>query len=460
MTSQSSTRSAIFRNSHFTRCRVTVLAVLVILFNVAGAVVLQAGAGASGNPLTGTGSSFAAPAVESWVNTVTNAPYNLSLSYADTNSGDGRYEFANQLVDWAVTDIGYEGNTGNTPPSFAFDYVPIVGEGIPFMYHIPGLTQQLKLTSYTACGLLTGSITHWDSPSLAAANPGVTLPNLPVVPVTESDSAVTNFAMEQWCIAEQPALWTAFVHQQESQSGGPTDGVTISATSPNQAWPGIRWGLGRQSTAAVAGDVEDTSGAIGGVPTQDAVEDNFDGPNTDHDVALVENASGDYTAPTPIDGTSALTYATPEDNGTQDLDFNGLGANVYNPSTFSYLLTPTTGWSSADGQTMSAFINYALTLGQQIAPTYGYGSVGQPLEHFGINEVAADVPGSVSMTAAEQAFYNCGDLTPADAAAGNNSPSCGSSPPPNTPEAPYAVALPVLALAGLGGVFMIRRRPD
>ena len=64
------------------------------------------------------------------------------------------------------------------------------------------------------------------------------------------------------------------------------------------------------------------------------------------------------------------------------------------------------------------------------------------------------------MTATEQAYYNCGDLTPADAAAGNTTPSCLSGPGTGTPEAPYAVALPVLALAGFGGVVVIRRRRD
>jgi MYXO-CTERM domain-containing protein len=438
------------------------IAVLVILLNVAGAVVLQDGAGASGTPLIGTGSSFAAPAIDTWINAVTNAPYNLSLSYTNTNSGTGRYEFTNQTVHFAVTDIGYgEGNVDTTPPSFPFDYVPIVGEGIAFMYNIPGLTKQLRLTSYTACALLTGAITNWDSPTLAADNAGVTLPNLAVVPVAESDSAGTNYTMEQWCIAEQPALWAAFVNQQDSQLGGPTDGVALSATVANANWPGIAGGLDDQSTVEVAGDVEDTSGGIGAVQVQYAKDDGFDGTDPTKNVALVKNASGDYTGPTPVwDVSSALAYATPEDNGYQDLNFNGLGPNVYNPSTFSYLLTPTTGWSSADGQTMSTFFNYVLTLGQQTAPSFGYASLGQPLEHFGINEVAADVPGTVSMTAAEQAFYNCGDLTPADAAAGNTAPSCASSPGTGTPEAPYAIALPVLALAGFGGVFVIRRRRD
>jgi ABC-type phosphate transport system substrate-binding protein len=44
-------------------------------------------------PLSGTGSSFAAPAISTWVNAVRNAPYSLSLSYANSNSGTGRYEF-------------------------------------------------------------------------------------------------------------------------------------------------------------------------------------------------------------------------------------------------------------------------------------------------------------------------------------------------------------------------------
>jgi len=403
--------------------------------------------------LNGTGSSIDAPAIASWIVATSNAPYNLNINYTATNSGTGRFEFTNQTTDWAATDIGYIGNTDTTPPGFPFDYIPIVGEGIAFMYDIPGLNKQLQLTSYTACAILTGSITNWDNAALAVTNPGVTLPNLPIVPVTESDSAVTNYAMEQWCIGEQPALWAAFVSSEESQPGGPTDGVVLLPTTPNANWPGIKGGLDDQSTVAVAGDVATHAGAMGAVQTRYAQDYGF-GDN----VALVENASGDFTAPTPLDVTSALAYATPENDGSQDLNFNGLGPNVYNPSTFSYLLTPTTGWSSAKGQTMSAFVNYALTLGQQIAPNFGYASLGQPLERFGINEVADDVPGAAPMTTAEEVFYNCGDLTPSDVAAGNTTPSCESSPGNGLPEAPYAVALPVVALAAFGGVFILRRR--
>jgi phosphate transport system substrate-binding protein len=448
--------------AYLSRRRITLIVVLAVLLNVAGTVVLEADAGASGATLSGTGSSFAAPVMSSWIDAVSAAPYDLSLTYANSNSGTGRYEFTNQTVDFALSDIGYVGSTDTTPPGFPFNFIPITAGGIAFMYNIPGLTKQLQLSSYTACALLTGGITNWDSSALTADNPGVTLPNLPVVPVTESDSVGTNYVLEEWCIDEQPSLWAAFVTSQEDQQGGPTDGVALSATAPNSNWPGIQGGLDDQSTTAVAGDVEGTSGAIGAVQVQYAKDAGFDGTDPTKNVALVKNASGDYTGPTPVyDVSSALAYATQLPDGLHELNFNGLGPNVYNPSTYSYLLTPTTGWSSAKGETMSEFVDYALTLGQQAAPSFGYASLGESLEEYGINAVQKNVPGAVAPTAGEDAAFACGDLTPSEVQAGQTTPTCGvttQQPPPGTPEAPYAVALPVLALVGLGGVFVVRRR--
>ena len=98
--------------------------------------------------INGTGSSFASPAIDTWVNAVHGAPYSLSISWSPSNSGTGRYEFTNQTTDFAVSDIGYVGNTDTTPPSFPFNFIPITVGGIAFMYHIPGLTKQLQLSSY------------------------------------------------------------------------------------------------------------------------------------------------------------------------------------------------------------------------------------------------------------------------------------------------------------------------
>ncbi len=297
--------------------------------------------------LNGAGSSFAAPALEEFTNTVQGAPYSLNVNYTSSSSGDGRYEFTNQTTNFAATDIAYGlGSTDTQAPSFPFIYVPITAGGIAFMYNIPGLTSTLQLSSYSACAILTGGITNWNDPAIAKDNPGVTLPNLAIRPVTESDSAGTNYVLEEWCIAHQPALWAAFANHENSQSGGPTDGVAISAGSPNSNWPGLPSGLDQTTTAGVAGNIATNPGAIGAVQVKYATDLGFSATNAAHGVAAVLNASGKYTQPTAVDVASALAYATQQNNGTHQLNFNGVGPNVYNPSTYTYLLAKTTGCRS------------------------------------------------------------------------------------------------------------------
>jgi ABC-type phosphate transport system substrate-binding protein len=421
--------------------RLSAAGVAAAVVGVAVAVIGPSAPAGAAVTLNGTGSSFAAPAIESWVAAVSHAPYTLSLNYSSSSSGQGRYEFTNQTTDFAVSDTGYvSGAIGTTPPGFPFAFLPVTAAGVALMYNVPGLTKTLQLTSYTACAILTGGITNWSDSHIAQDNPGQSLPNLTIKPVTESDTAGTNYVLQEWCIAEQPNLWNAFASAQQAQPGGPCDGVPISPNSPTSNWPCILPnGLDDSNTTAVAGDVSANSGAIGAVQLQYAVDDGFSGSNPSKAVASVKNATGAFTQPTPINVASALAYATQLADGTHKLNFNGVGPNVYNPSTYSYLLTPTTGWNPAKGAVLSQFVNYVLTLGQQGAPRIGYATLGLSLERYGVDKVAKDVPGAVAPTPAESNAYSCGDLTPADVAAGKTTPTCGvtnataTSPASNTP---------------------------
>ncbi len=436
MGSQRINRSRSFVRALLQRARwsVALVATVVAVVFVAPAGVPPAGATSSAS-LAGNGSSFAAPAINQWDDSVGNPPYDLNIAYTPSSSGQGRYEFTNETVDFAVSDTGYvSSSVGTTPPSFHFDFIPITAAGVAFMYNIPGLTQTLQLTSYTACGLLTGQIKNWDDPSLKldGANAGVTMPNLPVLPITESDPAGTNFVLEEYCIDEQPALWAQYAH---NESGSPApSGIAISPTTPGSNWEAPGNGYDESSTAAVTSNVVNNAGAIGPVQVNYANDSGFTGANPAHGVAAVQNTSGDFTLPSPLDVASALAYATQQSNGTHVLNFNGAGKYVYNPSTYSYLLTPTTGWNSAKGKTMSNYVNYVLTLGQQLAPKFGYASLGLSLERYGIDQVTADVPGAVSPTSAENSAYSCGDFTPAEVQSGATSPTCGVTngvaPPP------------------------------
>jgi phosphate transport system substrate-binding protein len=325
------------------------------------------------------------------------------------------------------------------------------------VYNIPGLSHTLQLTSYTACLVMTGQVRNWDDPVFNedGANEGVSLPNLTILPVTESDPEGTNLAMEQYCIDEQPVVWAQYAQNEAGST--PPSGVPISATAAGSDWEAPANGFDEQSTSAVASTVASDHGAIGFVEENYAVYDGFSGSNPAMAVAEVRNASGDFTLPTPVDATSALTYDTARPDGTIQFDFDGFGPNVYNPSTVSYLLTPTTGWSPAKGDTMSQFLDFALTLGQQEAQRSGYASLGATLENYGLDATQSDLPGAAPETSDELAVC---DLTVSEVQAGQTTPSCGSSPGTGTPEAPFALALPAIAVGLFGTVFTIRRRKE
>ncbi len=403
-----------------------------------GLTAFAGGALANTVALNGTGSSFAAPAITQWNSDVSHAPYSLTMNYTSASSGVGRYQFTNETVDFAVSDTGYvNASTGTTPPSFPFQFIPVTAAGVAFMYNIPGLSQTLQLTSYTACLAMTGQVQSWDDPVFhqSGANPGVTLPNVPIRPITESDPAGTNYVLEEYCIAQQPAVWAKYA---SNVAGTLAQGVSISPTTPGSNWVPPGNGYDEQSTAAVASTVASNSGGIGAVQENYAVDSGFTGSNPAKSVAAVQNASGVFTLPTPVDVASALAYATQRSDGTHVLNFSGAGPHVYNPSTYSYLLTPTTGWAPSKGAAMSAYVNYVLTLGQQKAPSMGFASLGLSLERYGIDNVINKVPGAVSPTAAESQAYACGDLTPTEVQAGQTTPTCGvtnGTPPPPPPGA-------------------------
>ena len=374
--------------------------------------------------LNGEGSSFAGPEVTQWSIDTAKSPYNLNVSYSSQSSGDGRFQFANQTVDYAVSDIPYQPPQFDTAqPKFPFIYVPVTAGGLAFMYHINGLSGTLQLSSYSACAIFTGAVTSWNDPVIEKDNPGLSLPNLAIHPVIRSDLAGTNFVFQEWCIHEQPALWKAFVTSAAITSM-PGQVGDLSATSPRSDWPLFPNAVTQSGSANAADTVSNTdnNGYITAVETAYAIERHSP-------TASVQNPSGDYTQPSAVDVASALAYATQQPDGVHVLNFDGVGPHVYNPSTYSYLLARTTGWDPAKGAVLSQFANYALTLGQEKAPEIGYASLGLSLEQYGVNAIKAGVPGAVTPTAAEQAAYACGDLTPTEVQAGQTTPTCGVTNP-------------------------------
>jgi ABC-type phosphate transport system substrate-binding protein len=356
--------------------------------------------------LAGGGSSFAGIEMDQWTDDVQSIVPPVEISYTPSSSGNGRTYFRAGTYPFAVSDIPYQGEAaGDNAPSWPFEYIPIVAGGLSFMYNVPGITT-LKLNAAVACGIFTGEITSWNAPAIVALNPGVTLPNQEIIPVLRGDNAGTTWVLEDWCITEAPTVWASFVSYVNTNDENVTPPVTT--TTPSSQFPAVgsaQTAQGDSGTAAVVGSSTGTYAIT-------YVEPEYAREYGNKPVASVENASGDFVQPTPEDVAGALSYASGQSDGIQVLNFNGTGCNVYNPSTYSYMLARTDGsYGTGYGQTLGAFLNYVLTIGEKEASSIDYASIGLALEQYGIQQ-AQSIPGYPALTAVEQANFAAGDVTP------------------------------------------------
>ena len=230
------------------------------------------------------------------------------------------------------------------PPTFDYIYVPITAGGIAFMYNVPGLTKTSSSTGYTTCAILTGGITNWDNSQIAAANPGVTLPNLAIRPVTESDPAGTNYVLEEWCIDEQHVMGLPATTRTAIRATR----WSITPTVRIQ-WPAALLANGLDADLDGEGGqrrADQSWAASPGAPSTRSTP--IDAGNFRPGGRLEYNASGDYAQPTSVN-TARAGQGDPaaQRHPSTQLQRRGAGPYVYTQP--SYLLTPTEGWQAPAG---------------------------------------------------------------------------------------------------------------
>jgi ABC-type phosphate transport system substrate-binding protein len=89
--------------------------------------------------------------------------------------------------------------------------VPAFGYGVSVAYNIIGL-EGLILTPSVIAGMLNGTITSWEDPAIADANPGIDLTGLPPVTVVSLEQPTGSVeAMTAWLAKEAASDWTSGV---------------------------------------------------------------------------------------------------------------------------------------------------------------------------------------------------------------------------------------------------------
>ena len=196
--------------------------------------------------LLGAGATFPAPLITTMADEYRDLTGGrVTVNYQSIGSGGGIRQFTEQTVMFGMSEAflndGQLAAIAAAGGGIAFNIPITLGDVVP-SYNLPGVAKGLIFDGDTLAEIFLGNITTWADPQIAALNPGVRLPPLPITVVHRSDgSGTTN-------------IWTSYLTK-VSPAWAERVGF---ATSVN--WP---VGIGGNGNEGVAGVVQNTPGAIG-----------------------------------------------------------------------------------------------------------------------------------------------------------------------------------------------------
>ena len=351
-------------------------------------------------PISGSGSTWSQNALDQWRRNVNQ--YGLQVNYQGTGSSDGRNQFRNGTVDFAVSEIPYgltDGGVKDVPPQNRdFAYMPIVAGGTSFMYNLKiggKRVTNLRLSGENIARIFTGVAKKWNDPGIKKDNPGLSLPARNIVPVVRSDGSGTTAQLTTWLSKRYASFWDPYC-----KKAGRTTPCGITSNYPVVNGSGF---TAQSGSLGVSGYVsqEANDGTITYVEYSYAL-------NTRFPVVKMLNKKGYYVEPTAQNVAVGLLGAKINENAgseaylTQILDgvYDNKDARAYPLSSYSYMIVPTQtsgAFNAAKGRALGGFANYFLCEGQQQAEDLGYSPLPVNLVQAGLKQVKR-IPGVTATT--------------------------------------------------------------
>lgn len=138
----------------------------------------------------GSGSTFISPLMTVWINDYQKLHPDIQINYRSIGSGSGVDEFRKQWTQFAASDAPLtDDQVGEISHTVQ---IPVTAGPVCIIYNLPELKTSLRLSSNTLAGIYLGKIVNWRDPAIEKDNPGVKLPQLPVIVVHRSDRSGTT----------------------------------------------------------------------------------------------------------------------------------------------------------------------------------------------------------------------------------------------------------------------------
>ncbi|AJE03839.1 phosphate ABC transporter substrate-binding protein PstS [Geobacter pickeringii] len=289
--------------------------------------------------INGAGATFPYPLYSKWFSEYAKIDPSVKFNYQSIGSGGGIKQITAQTVDFGASDKFLSDAELAAAPGKLL-HIPTVMGAVVVTYNVPGAPKGLKLKVDDVADIFLGKITKWNDPRIADDNPGVKLPNAPIVVVHRSDGSGTT------------SIFTDFL------SGVSGEWAQKVGKGASVKWP---VGLGGKGNEGVAGQVKTTADSIGYVELAYAFENKLP-------YATLKNKSGHWVEPS-IQSTSAAAAAAvkhmPADYRLSLV--NQPGKDAYPIVGFTWLLVYEHQKDAAKGKKLVEFLNWSLHNGQKMA---------------------------------------------------------------------------------------------
>lgn len=286
--------------------------------------------------ITGAGSTFVSPLLQTWQQPVGSA-LGITLNYNPIGSGGGIAAITARTVDFGASDAPL------SPDQFTACkgclQIPIALSATSVLYNLSGVKNLLHIDGPTLTKIYMGQIAKWNDPALTKLNPGVALPDKQITVVHRSDGSGTTYNFTDYLSSVSPD-WKSKIGK---------------GTSVN--WP---TGTGGRGSAGVSAIVVQTDGAIGYADVAFALKNKLK-------FFAVKNNSGKYATPglRGIQSAAASDVKPAADNSLSIVNPPKKFANAYPICTYVYAIVPQQSQKAAE---LRKFLFWGVTKGQSFGP--------------------------------------------------------------------------------------------
>jgi len=303
------------------------------------ATVTAAGQASAETLINGAGATFPYPLYSKWFSEYAKIDHSVKFNYQSIGSGGGIKQITAGTIDFGASDKFLTDEELKAAPGKLL-HIPTVMGAVVVTYNLPGVAKGLKLKSEDVADIFLGKITKWNDKRIADDNPGVSLPNEPIIVVHRSDGSGTT------------AIFTDYL------SGVSPEWKKKAGMGASVKWP---VGLGGKGNEGVAGQVKNTKNSIGYVELAYAFENKLP-------YATLQNKSGKFVEPSIKSTSAAAAGAAKQMPADYRISLvNQAGNDVYPIVGFTWLLVYEQQRDAAKGKKLVEFLKWELHKGQKMA---------------------------------------------------------------------------------------------